>query len=129
MCRIRFHSGRRIKTLNSPAAVSIGCIRPNSCYNDHNDHNDHRSKIMAITVSAVDARHRLGELLNRVSLANEEIIIERAGKKIAKLVGIDVDTSRDQGKLDFRKAAGLGAELWQNMDADAYVKGEREQWD
>ena len=36
---------------------------------------------MGQSVSAVEARQKLGELLNRVSLRREEIIIERAGKK------------------------------------------------
>ncbi|MFW5894225.1 MAG: hypothetical protein ACOCUY_03730, partial [Verrucomicrobiota bacterium] len=72
---------------------------------------------------------RLGELLNRVSLAKEEITIERGGKKVAKLVEISASTREHEGKLDFRKAAGLGAELWKGIDADDYIRQEREQWD
>ena len=83
---------------------------------------------MAMTVSAVDARRRLGELLNRVSLAHEEITIERAGKEVAKLVEISTPASRHEGKLDLRKAAGLGAELWQGVNADEYIRQERDQW-
>jgi len=44
---------------------------------------------MSITVTAVKARQNLGELLNLVSIKHEEIIIERAGKKIARLTFID----------------------------------------
>lgn len=44
---------------------------------------------MSIVVSAVKARQNLGELLNLVSIKHEEIIIERAGKKIAKLTPLD----------------------------------------
>lgn len=44
---------------------------------------------MSITVSAVKARQNLGELLNLVSIKNEEVIIERAGKKMARLIAID----------------------------------------
>lgn len=84
---------------------------------------------MAMTVSAVDARRRLGELLNRVSLAHEEVTIERAGKEVAKLVEISTPACRREGKLDLRKAAGLGAELWQGVNADEYVRQERDQWD
>ena len=47
---------------------------------------------MSITVTAVKARQNLGELLNLVSIKHEEIIIERAGKKIAKLTAIDDST-------------------------------------
>ncbi len=44
---------------------------------------------MSITVSAVKARQNLGELLNLVSIKHEEVIIERAGKKIARLTAIE----------------------------------------
>lgn len=44
---------------------------------------------MSITVSAVKARQNLGELLNLVSIKHEDVIIERAGKKIARLTFID----------------------------------------
>jgi|GEM_PF-1809610 len=44
---------------------------------------------MSITVTAVKARQNLGELLNLVSIKHEEVIIERAGKKIARLTFID----------------------------------------
>ena len=44
---------------------------------------------MSITVTAVKARQNLGELLNLVSIKHEEIIIERAGKKIARLTAIE----------------------------------------
>ena len=68
-------------------------------------------------VSAMEARKRFGELLNRVFLTNEEIIIERAGKKVAKLTGIGNSPTQKkrEGKLDFRKAEGLGAELWKKI--------------
>ena len=35
---------------------------------------------MSESVSAVEARQKLGELLNKVDLMHKEIIIERAGK-------------------------------------------------
>ena len=83
---------------------------------------------MGRSVSAVEARQKLGEILNRVALRQEEIIIERAGKKIARLSPIEAGTSRSSGKLDFRKAAGLGKEIWQELDVDAYLRRERDQW-
>ena len=84
-----------------------------------------------MTVTAMEARRKFGELLNRVLLVNEEIIIERAGKKVAKLTRIDdmLSQKRKEGKLDFRKAEGLGAELWKNIDVEEYIKKERESWD
>ena len=48
---------------------------------------------MSQTVSAVEARQKLGEILNRVALRQEEIIIERAGKKIARLLPIENEVS------------------------------------
>jgi hypothetical protein len=44
-------------------------------------------------------------------LRREEIIIERAGKKIARLSPRENEAPRPRGKLDFRKAAGLGKEI------------------
>ena len=83
---------------------------------------------MGQSISAVKARQKLGEILNRVALRHEEIIIERAGKKIARLSPIDNEKSRPQGKLDFRKAAGLGKEIWEGMDVDDYLRRERDSW-
>lgn len=44
---------------------------------------------MSITVSAVKARQNLGELLNIVSIRHEDVIIERAGKKVARLTSVE----------------------------------------
>jgi len=46
---------------------------------------------MSITVSAVKARQNLGELLNIVSIKHEDVIIERAGKKVARLTSVEPD--------------------------------------
>ncbi|MBW1945886.1 MAG: type II toxin-antitoxin system Phd/YefM family antitoxin [Deltaproteobacteria bacterium] len=70
----------------------------------------------------------MGELLNRVALQGEEIIIERAGKKIARLSPVDDIEARRLGRLDFRKAAGLGKEIWRGMDVDEYLRRERDTW-
>ena len=81
-----------------------------------------------MTVSAMEARKKFGELLNRVLLTDEEIIIERAGKKVAKLTKISTKKKRT-GKLDFRKIRGIGKDLWRNIDIDEYIKTERESWE
>jgi len=83
---------------------------------------------MSQSVSAVEARQKLGELLNRVALLQEEIIIERAGRKIARLSPLDTENSRQRGRLDFRKAAGLGKETWKDIDVDDYLRRERDSW-
>ena len=84
---------------------------------------------MSKTISAVEARQKFGEMLNRVALRREEIIIERAGRKIARLSPMDKEKKLPQGKLDFRKAAGLGNEVWKNLDVDAYLRQERDSWE
>jgi prevent-host-death family protein len=44
---------------------------------------------MAEKVSTVDARRRIGDLLNRVALRHDEFIIERKGKSLAALVPVE----------------------------------------
>ncbi len=84
---------------------------------------------MLQSVSAMEARKKFGELLNRVSLRREEIIIERAGKKIARLLPIEQQEQQHHGKMDFRKAAGLGREIWKDIDVDKYLRRERREWE
>jgi len=83
---------------------------------------------MSESISAVEARQKLGELLNRVALLRKEIIIERTGKKIARLSPIEDPPDRTKGRLDFRKSAGLGKEIWGAIDVDAYIRKERDEW-
>jgi len=81
-------------------------------------------------ISAVEARIKFGELLSRVSLNDEEIIIERSGKSIAKLVRPNNDSTggNTQGFLLFSSARGLGHEMWNDIDATEYVAEERKEW-
>lgn len=81
-------------------------------------------------ISAVEARIKFGELLSRVSLNDEEIIIERSGKSIAKLVrpNTNKSTENNQGLLLFSTARGLGHEIWAGTDATEYVAEERSEW-
>jgi antitoxin (DNA-binding transcriptional repressor) of toxin-antitoxin stability system len=85
---------------------------------------------MSTTVSALEARRNFGMLLNRVFLNNEEIIIERAGKRIARLMSCSgkKEINLHKGKLDFRKSRGLGGDIWKTLDADEYVRKERSEW-
>jgi hypothetical protein len=47
--------------------------------------------------------------LNQVALKDEEIVIERAGKPLARLVSMNSATS---GKLDFRDIGKLPNDIW-----------------
>lgn len=80
-------------------------------------------------VSALEARRNLGRLLNIVSLKNEEVIIERAGKPVAKLTSLDSSRSTASGRRDFRRMRGVGKAIWQKVNADEYIARERDQWD
>jgi antitoxin (DNA-binding transcriptional repressor) of toxin-antitoxin stability system len=64
-----------------------------------------------------------------VLLKNEDVIIERAGKPVARLTACRVAGRRAMGKLDFRKARGLGKALWGKVNVPEYIAREREQWD
>ncbi len=84
---------------------------------------------MPTRISAVEARKNLGRFLNIVELKNEEIIIERAGKPVARLTPCRKADYAGSGKEDFRKTRGLGKEVWEKIDAEGYIKKERAQWD
>lgn len=65
---------------------------------------------MSKVVSAMDVRQNFGNLLNQVSLKDEEIVIERAGKPLARLVSVHAAIS---GKLDFRDITKLPNQIWE----------------
>ncbi len=83
---------------------------------------------MTDSITAVEARQRLGEMLNRVALRGEEIVITRGGKPLARLAPFAVAAPVASG-LDLRDAAGLGKAVWADVDAADYVAGERDAWD
>lgn len=66
---------------------------------------------MTKTVSAMEARQNFGNLLNQVSLTQEEFVIERAGKPLARLVG--ASSANNVGKLDFRDIGKLPNDIWE----------------
>lgn len=84
---------------------------------------------MTKVASAMEARHNLGRLLNIVSLTDEDVIIERAGEPIARLTSCERPSIPASGKLDLRRARGLGRDFWRSLDSDAYLQQERDAWD
>lgn len=43
---------------------------------------------MSDRISTIDVRQRIGDLINRVALRNDEFVIERKGKALAALVPV-----------------------------------------
>ena len=68
------------------------------------------------TVSAYDARVRLGELLNEVYYRDEEIIIERKGKPMVKISKVEKTKTAADLKA-FLAAAGS----WKDVDTDKFM--------
>ena len=66
---------------------------------------------MSKVVSAMEVRQNFGSMLNQVSLKDEEIVIERAGKPLARLV--NVSSARSGGELDFRDIGKLPNGIWE----------------
>jgi prevent-host-death family protein len=65
---------------------------------------------MSKVVSAMEVRQNFGSLLNQVSLKDEEIVIERAGKPLARLVSVNAPAA---GLLDFRDIGKLPNQIWE----------------
>ncbi|WP_295680578.1 type II toxin-antitoxin system Phd/YefM family antitoxin [uncultured Fibrobacter sp.] len=66
---------------------------------------------MAKVVTAMEARQNFGSLLNQVALRDEEIVIERAGKPLARVVGVNAPSV---GRLDFRDIGKLPNAIWED---------------
>lgn len=61
---------------------------------------------MTNKVSAIDLRHHLGELLNRVNLRDEQFVIERNGKPLAAMVPVWLLLKFQEEKMEFFKQVG-----------------------
>jgi hypothetical protein len=65
------------------------------------------------------------EISEKLSKMPEERVL-----KVLNLVRELYDNEPDtEPKLDFRKAAGLGREIWQSVDVEKYLQQERASWD
>ncbi len=56
---------------------------------------------MKETVSTMDVRQKLGDLLNRVDLRHDEFIIARKGKPLAALVPVEKIAQMDRAARSF----------------------------
>ena len=59
----------------------------------------------------MEVRQNFGSMLNQVSLKDEEIVIERAGKPLARLVSVNAPTA---GLLDIRDIGKLPNNIWED---------------
>ena len=60
----------------------------------------------------MDMRQNFGTLLNQVAIKDEEIVIERSGKPLSRLVSMNSATN---GKLDFRDIGKLPNDIWNEL--------------
>lgn len=58
---------------------------------------------MTSKISAIDLRHHLGELLNRINLRDEQFIVERNGKPLAAIVPMWLFMKFYEEKMEFFK--------------------------
>lgn len=73
---------------------------------------------MTKTVSAYEARTKLGELMNLVYYNNIDIIVEKMGKPIVRITKIDKNEDLLSKKDRFKKFAGI----WDNKDGEIIKK-------
>jgi hypothetical protein len=58
----------------------------------------------------------------RLSLADQLLLISLLSERVRR------ELDRDGEPVDMLSLAGLGAELWQEVDVDAYLEQERASW-
>jgi|SRR5215471_5363861 len=87
---------------------------------------------MAEKVSTMDVRARIGDMLNRVSLRQDEFIIERKGKPLAALVPIErleqMRRAAREGLEEFfeRQRQGPGSKLTEEQAMGVALNAQHE---
>jgi signal-transduction protein with cAMP-binding, CBS, and nucleotidyltransferase domain len=82
---------------------------------------------------SVDAAERLYELAKALPEEQAVELLDFAEfllQKRSRQQSVE-EVARDKANypLDFRQAAGLGQEVWQNVDVEQYIQQERDAWD
>jgi len=73
---------------------------------------------MTEKISTVEIRQRLGDILNRVALRNDQFIIERKGKALAAMVPVErLEQMQQAARLHLLRV--LGRESGQLTEAEA----------
>lgn len=87
---------------------------------------------MEETVSTIDVRQRIGDLLNRVALRQDEFVIERKGRRLAALVPVErleqIRRFARRHGLDFierQRGAGLSQRQAAELAAEAVASARR----
>lgn len=78
---------------------------------------------MIKTVSAYEARTNLGELINLAYYKGVEVVIERMGKPMVKIVKINRDKLEDKEKAN--EAILRFGGIWKSRDGDSIEKNAR----
>ena len=84
------------------------------------------------TVSAMEVRRHLGELLDEVRLKSETIVIERQGRPMARLCPVQdaaAEAEVERRLRVVREAAGRYASTARAEDAQKWVDTERGEWE
>lgn len=85
------------------------------------------------TVPVMEIRRHLGEMLDEVRLKNETVIIERAGRPMAKLCPIGNETEpADTAGIRLRvigQMAGMGGITRRGRTVEQWLDQERSSWD
>ena len=85
---------------------------------DFTNSNNYDSCIMTEKISTVEIRQRLGDILNRVALRNDQFIIERKGKALAAMVPVErLEQMQQAARLHLLRV--LGRESGQLTEAEA----------
>ena len=83
---------------------------------------------MKATVTTMDLRHNLGDILNRVDLRHEQFIVERKGKQLAAIIPIglfnEIQEAARKHVLQFLDELGDGLSDDEAMNLANEVKQE-----
>ena len=71
----------------------------------------------AKTISAMEARKRFGDIMNRVALRGEKFTVARAGKPLARIVPVEVGTATTTDLFDM---PFVTFNEWSDPSNDAY---------
>ncbi len=87
------------------------------------------------TMSAMEVRKQFGAVIDEVRLKSETIILERAGKPVAKISPYSESEAISEDKVmesrlnALYNLAGLNADNPRTEDVDEWIKNERAGWD